>query len=50
MRCTGQTGFAPVAIGRPVEVAGYVKPVTVTPMARAALLQCLDTPTVRDLR
>ncbi|WP_082444277.1 MBL fold metallo-hydrolase [Sphingomonas sp. Leaf242] len=50
MRCTGQTGFEPVAIGRPTEVAGYVKPATVTPMARAALLQCLDTPTVRDLR
>ena len=50
MRCTGESGFAPVAIGRPVEVAGYLKPVTVTPMARAALLKCLDTPTVRDLR
>ncbi|MES3082788.1 MBL fold metallo-hydrolase [Sphingomonas faeni] len=50
MRCTGQSGFEPVAIGRPTEVAGYVKPVTVTPIARAALLQCLNTPTVRDLR
>ncbi|PTW45840.1 L-ascorbate metabolism protein UlaG (beta-lactamase superfamily) [Sphingomonas faeni] len=50
MRCTGQTGFAPVAIGQPVEVARYVKPVTVKPMARAALLQCLDTPQVRALR
>ncbi len=50
MRCTGQTEFAPVTIGRPTEVAGYVKPVTVTPMARAALLQCLDTPQVRALR
>ena len=50
MRCTGQTGFEPVAIGRPTEVAGYVKPVTVTPMARAALLRCLDTPQVRALR
>lgn len=50
MRCTGQTGFTPVAIGRPTEVAEYVKPATVTPMARAALLQCLDTPQVRALR
>jgi len=50
MRCTGQTGFEPVAIGRPTEVARYVKPGTVTPMARAALLQCLDTPTVRAFR
>jgi L-ascorbate metabolism protein UlaG (beta-lactamase superfamily) len=50
MRCTGQTGFAPVTIGRPTEVAGYVKPVTVTPMARAALLRCLDTRQVRALR
>jgi len=50
MRCTGQTGFAPVAIGRPTEVAGYVKPAAVTPMTRAALLQCLDTPTVRAFR
>jgi L-ascorbate metabolism protein UlaG (beta-lactamase superfamily) len=50
MRWTGQTGFEPVAIGRPTEVAGYVKPVTVTPMARAALLRCLDTPQVRALR
>ncbi len=50
MRCTGQTGFAPVAIGRPVEVVEYVKPAAVAPMPRAALLKCLDTPTVRALR
>jgi L-ascorbate metabolism protein UlaG (beta-lactamase superfamily) len=50
MRCTGETGFAPVAIGRPVEVGGYVKPVAVAPMARAALLKCLDTPAVRAMR
>ncbi len=50
MRCTGQTGFAPVAIGRTTEVAGYVKPAAVTPMSRAALLKCLDTPQVRALR
>ncbi|MDQ0839513.1 MBL fold metallo-hydrolase [Sphingomonas faeni] len=50
MRCTGQNGFAPVAIGRPMEIAGYVKPAAVTPMARAALLKCLDTPTVQALR
>ncbi|MEG3172885.1 MBL fold metallo-hydrolase [Sphingomonas sp. ZB1N12] len=50
MRCTGQTGFAPVAIGLPVEVAGYVKPLATTPMAREALLKCLDTPEVRALR
>ncbi len=50
MRCTGQTGFAPVAIGRPVEVAGFVKPAVVAPMTREALLRCLDTPEVRVLR
>ena len=50
MRCTGQTGFAPVAIGRPVEVAEYVKPAVVAPMTREALLRCLDTPEVRVLR
>ena len=50
MRCTGQTGFAPVAIGRPVDVEAYAKPAVVTPMAREALLKCLDTPEVRALR
>jgi L-ascorbate metabolism protein UlaG (beta-lactamase superfamily) len=50
MRCTGQSGFAPVAIGRPVEVAGYAKPMAVTPMAREALRKCLDTSEVRALR
>ena len=50
LRCMGQTGFAPVAIGRPSEIAQYAKPATVTPMAREALLRCLDTPQVRALR
>ncbi|WP_294288418.1 MBL fold metallo-hydrolase [uncultured Sphingomonas sp.] len=50
-RCTGQPGFAPVAIGRPFVVPPLIdrraKP---TPMDRAALLRCLDTPAVRALR
>ncbi len=50
-RCTGQQGFAPVAIGRPFVVPPLIdrraKP---TPMDRAALLRCLDTPAVRALR
>ncbi|KQN01247.1 MULTISPECIES: MBL fold metallo-hydrolase [Sphingomonas] len=50
MRCTGQTGFAPVTIGRPTEVAGYVKPAAGVTMSREALLKCLNTPAVRALR
>jgi L-ascorbate metabolism protein UlaG (beta-lactamase superfamily) len=50
MQCTGQTGFAPVAIGQPTEVAAYVAPAAIPPMSRDALLQCLDTPAVRALR
>ena len=50
MRCTGQTGFDPAAIGQPVEVAGYAPPASVPPMSRDALLHCLDTPEVRALR
>ncbi|TCP88679.1 L-ascorbate metabolism protein UlaG (beta-lactamase superfamily) [Sphingomonas sp. PP-CE-1A-559] len=50
MRCTGQTGFAPVTLGRPTEVAGYVKPAAGVTMSREALLKCLDTPAVRALR
>ena len=50
LRCTGQTGFAPVPIGRPTEVASYTKPAAGTPMPRAALLKCLDMPEVRALR
>ncbi len=50
MRCSGQTGFAPVAIGVPTEVAAYAKPAAVPAMTREALLACLDTPAVRALR
>jgi L-ascorbate metabolism protein UlaG (beta-lactamase superfamily) len=50
MRCTGQTGFAPVAIGQPTEVPVYVKPTATAPVTREALLHCLDTPAVRALR
>ncbi len=50
LRCTGQTGFAPVAIGRPTEIPAYVVPASVRPMTRDALLQCLDTPAVHALR
>ena len=50
MRCTGQTGFAPVAIGQPTEVAEYARPAALAPVTRAALLRCLDTPEVRAMR
>lgn len=50
-RCTGQRGFAPVAIGVPVVVPPFTRaPAPVPPMDRAALLRCLDTPAVRALR
>ena len=50
MACTGQTGFDPVAIGRPVEIAPYRSPAPVAPIDRDQLLRCLDTPKVRALR
>ena len=50
LRCTGQSGFSPVAIGRPTEVLPYAAPARLAPIARDALLQCLDTPAVRALR
>ena len=50
MACTGQKGFAPVAIGVPTEVAPYAAPAPAPPMSREALLKCLDTPAVRALR
>ncbi|WP_380783706.1 MBL fold metallo-hydrolase [Sphingomonas sp. R86520] len=50
MRCTGQSGFAPIAIGQPADVAAYAKPTAVAPMPREALLHCLDTPQVRAMR
>ena len=48
--CTGQKGFAPVAIGVPTPVPPYAPPAPVAPMTRAALLKCLDTPAVHALR
>lgn len=50
MACTRQEGFAPVAIGEPVDVARYAAPTAVEPVPRKALLRCLDTPAVRALR
>ncbi len=49
MACTGQTGFDPVAIGQPVDIAPYAAPAPVAAIPRARLLQCLDTPAVRAL-
>ncbi|WP_375397953.1 MBL fold metallo-hydrolase [uncultured Sphingomonas sp.] len=49
-RCSGQRGFAAVPIGRTVSVPAYAPPPRVAPVARAALLRCLDTPAVRALR
>lgn len=50
LRCTGQSGFAPVAIGVPTEIAAYAPPRPVPPLDRAALLACLDTPAVHALQ
>lgn len=51
IRCTGQQGFAPVAIGAPFTVPVLTdRRAPVAPMDRAALLRCLDTPAVRALR
>ena len=49
MACTGQRGFDPVAIGKPVDIAPYAMPAPVMPMSRDRLLHCLDTPAVRAL-
>jgi L-ascorbate metabolism protein UlaG (beta-lactamase superfamily) len=50
MRCSGQRGFDAVAIGRPVDIPPYAKPVAGPPVSDDALLRCLDTPAVRALR
>ena len=50
MRCSGQRGFGSVRLGMPVEVPAFAAPAQVAPMAREALLKCLDTPAVRALR
>ncbi len=50
MQCTGGAGFAGVPIGRPQEIAPAQARVQATPMTRAAMLRCLDTPAVRALR
>ncbi|KQN25419.1 hypothetical protein ASE86_04045 [Sphingomonas sp. Leaf33] len=51
MRCTGQRGFAPVAIGVPFAVPPLGNgQASAPPMERNALLRCLDTPAVRSLR
>ena len=48
LACTGQTGFAPVQIGRPQDIAPYRPPAR--PRSPAAVTACLDTPAVRALR
>ena len=50
MRCTGQSGFAPVAIGAQTEIPVYESLASSPPIDRKALLKCLDTPQVRTLR
>ncbi len=50
MRCTGQRGFDPAAIGKPTEIPAYARPAPLAPMTRDQLLHCLDTPTVHALR
>jgi L-ascorbate metabolism protein UlaG (beta-lactamase superfamily) len=49
-KCTGQSGFATVAIGRPTAIAPYAPPPVRAPMSRADLVRCLDTDAVRALR
>lgn len=49
-RCVGASGFGTIAIGRTVEVPGYVAPPSRPAMPRTALLHCLDTPKVAALR
>ena len=49
-RCTGQSGFDTVPIGRTVEVPAYAAPPARAAMPRDALLRCLDTPAVKALR
>lgn len=50
MRCTRQSGFAPVAIGVPTEVPVYAAPRRAGAMSRNAMLGCLDTPAEKALR
>ena len=50
MACTKQTGFDPVAIGVPTEIAPYIVPARTAPLPRDALLACLDTPAVHAMR
>lgn len=51
MGCTRQGGqFDTVPIGRPTRVGRYSSPVETKPVSRAALLACLDTPSVRAMR
>ncbi|PAX07055.1 MBL fold metallo-hydrolase [Sphingomonas lenta] len=50
LRCTGRTGFAAVAIGRPVEVPPYRRPTPTRNLSDERLERCLDTPAVRALR
>ena len=49
MRKTGQRGFAPLPIGKPVEVPIYTPPARVAAVPRAELLRRLDTDAVQAL-
>ena len=49
-RCTRQTGFAPVQIGRPLVIPPIAARPTGPRLTPAQLQTCLDTPTVRALR
>jgi hypothetical protein len=50
MGAAGLRGFAPVGIGRAVEVPPYAPPARVPAVPREELLRRLDTPGVRALR
>lgn len=51
MACTRQGGrFDTVGFGQPTVIAPYASPAGTPPMPRAALLACLDTPSIRAMR
>jgi L-ascorbate metabolism protein UlaG (beta-lactamase superfamily) len=50
MACAGRTGFAPVAIGRPQDIAPVAPPRARPLTSDAAMARCLDTPAVAAMR
>ena len=50
MACTGDSGFDPIAIGKPETIARTVPPQGGRATERDEILSCLDSPAVRALR